>query len=157
MAGKWAHLRGELPDYEDGQSRGELFLERLAALRGRPLDMLTSEYNELAERKATLNAELKEINQDLDVYERTIDDTLETQNLESVVANGYRWTRSPEPYPSVTDKQAVREWALEAMPDALTVQPQTLKAVAKSRLENGEAPPPGVGVWLKNAISRRRA
>lgn len=153
---KWASLRDTFPAYDDSLTRGEQYGQALGRLRGRSADELTAEINTVRARKDAVEAELKGLNLALDAAEQVLDETLDAAGLDFIGANGYRWTRSASPYPQVVDKAALRDWAATTMPDALSLQYQTLKAVTSARLEAGDAPPPGVSVYVKNTIQRRK-
>lgn len=154
---KWAGLRGTYTSLDEDATRGEAFVEARKALEGHTLGHLTETYNTLYEQKQALNAQLSVLNLNLDALERTIDDRLAAAEMESATLHGYHWTRSPAPYPNVEDKHLLRAWCDEHMPDALSLQSGTLKAVVRAKLEAGEALPPGVTVYVKDEISRRKA
>jgi hypothetical protein len=154
---KWDTIRGVLPTLDESAERGEVFGAALESYRGLAIDVITAQINDLREKKDALNAELSEIQLLLDAGERALDEALEASNLPFVGSNGYRWARGVEPYPKVEDKQALRAWAEVEMPDALSLQFNTLKATVKDRLEKGEALPDGVSVWAKNTIRRTKA
>lgn len=154
--GKWTKLAGSLPTLPSEATYSDAVRNQVDALRGQSLSDLTASFNALREEKMRVEAELSEINCRLEAVTRVIDETMDLQDMESVVMHGYRWTRSPEPYAKVADRQATLAWAMQEMPDALSLPYQTLAATTKARLEAGEPPPPGVDVYLRPKISRRK-
>ena len=157
MAGKWAHLRGQFPTLDSVESFDEKRRAIYEGFEGKTVAELITHYNDLRTEKQALDAKLKELNTVLDVIERVVDTKLEDQDLESVTVDGSRWTRSPEPYPNVVDKHALRAWAQEHMPDALNLAHGTLKSVVKDALDKNEPLPPGVSVYVKPGLSMRRS
>lgn len=154
--GKWSKLAGSLPTLPSEATYSDAVRNQVDALRGQSLSDLTASYNALREEKMRVEAELSEINCRLEAVTRVIDETMDLQDMESVVMHGYRWTRSPEPYAKVADRQAALAWAKQEMPDALSIHYQILASTTKARLEAGEPPPPGVDVYLRPKISRRK-
>ena len=154
--GKWSHLVGHMTPLPEDATRSDAFIVKRSVYQGVVLNELTECYNAVANKKAEVNAQLSELNLELDVLESLILQSLEAQNMDSTVMNGYTWTRSPEPYPNISDREAVRRWAEVEAPEMLTVNTNALKALTKARLEDGDVPPPGVTVFLKETISRRR-
>jgi hypothetical protein len=155
--GKWDALRETLPALKEDPTYEEALFAMSDAHRGKGLDALAESYTEVKGRKDTLNVELSAIDLELSALERVILETLDAQGLDSIVTGGYRYTRSPAPYPKIEDRPALLAWVSETMPELLTVNAQTLGAVTKQRLEQGEALPPGVSVYLKETIARRKA
>ena len=155
--GKWDALRDKYPQLPAEASYDDAVYAEMDALQGLSLDALTSGYNDLQAEKDRLNAELSAVNLRLGAHERMIDRGLEGQGMDSAVLNGYRWTRSPAPYPKVTDKAALRTWAELHVPDALALHSGTLKSLVREALETGDTLPDGIDVYYDPAISRKRA
>jgi hypothetical protein len=65
-------------------------------------------------------------------------------------------SRAEEPYPQVVDKAALLAWASEESPEIVGVQWNTLKATVKAALEDAQALPPGVDVFMKSTIRSTR-
>jgi hypothetical protein len=155
--GKWDALRETLPALKEDPTYEEALFAMSDAHRGKNIGALAEGYSDLKERKDTLKVEVAAIDLELAAIERVMLETLEAIDLDSVVTGGYRYTRSPAPYPKIEDRPALLAWVSETMPELLTVNAQTLGAVTKQRLEQGEALPPGVSVYLKETIARRKA
>ncbi len=63
-----------------------------------------------------------------------------------------------EPYAQVTDRDAVREWAITSgLERSLTLPWQTLNSHMKELLVLGEPLPKGVKIWSRTKISFRKA
>lgn len=63
-----------------------------------------------------------------------------------------------EPYTSVEDKPAFMKWLHETeQDDLLSVHYQTMNSMVKERLESGRNVPPGLKVFIKQSITRRKA
>lgn len=155
---KWSHLEGTLPPLpEETGGYHDTIRALCAGYRGTPLATLTERHEAETLALDALKAQQSEISQRLEALTRVIEETMAAQELESVVIDGYRWTRTPEPYPTVKDKAANLAWARIHMPDALALHASTLKAVCKDALTKGDPLPDGVEVFLKPALSRRKS
>jgi hypothetical protein len=156
--GKWSSFKGKLEEPIKGDGK---YIDRINARLGvvatRTLDQLTSDFNETREAKDACAKTLKEHEFELEVLTRAIVKRMEDENTESVTKHGYRWTPSPEPYPQVKDKLALRKWVDEFMPDNLSLPAATLEATVKAKLEVGDELPPGVDVFMKTGLSRTSA
>lgn len=159
---KWSHLEGK---YDEAPKGDDKYNTRLLEATGRiyestkaaNIEHLAEAIALEVERKETLEAKLESTTFDLEVLRRVFIKRMKDAGLTSAVVGGYRYTPSPEPHPNVTDREALREWAREHMPDNMILPPQTLKAQLKERLEAGEALPDGVDVHIQTTLKRSKA
>jgi hypothetical protein len=152
---KWADLKGKLPDAPS--SYGDDMLERQRTLEALPLRELADTY-EAARLAAEAADEAKKLAAfEEEAAERALLNKMEREGLDSIGIKGYNYSPSLEPYPSVKDKAAFMAYALDQMPETLTVPHQSLKARCKSALEGDGEVPPGVELYLKHKFSRTKA
>ena len=157
--GKWSETTKHLQPLPDPDTP---YFQRLAQradeLMGTDLDALAQLYGRADETRQALERQTSDVTLERDAIGRAMLRKMEDANLDSVVTGGYRWTPSPEPYPQVKDRVALREWATQnGMEDALAIPHQTLKATVKAALENHEALPEGIEIFVKTTFSRRKA
>lgn len=70
-----------------------------------------------------------------------------------IAPNGSRIRIDVEPYATVVDKDANRQWAVkEGLERMLALPWQTLNSLVKKRLLNGQGEPPGVKTFKKRTI-----
>ena len=151
--GKWSSLKGQYPELP----WEEKVRAAAAVIADEPVHEIVAMLNIHEQRKAEAERDLAAIKLDVETYERALIAAMERDGLESIKAHGHHWTPSIEPYPQQEDKLALREFFDQHMPEALQIPWQTLKSLTKDALENGKALPPGVKVFLKPSISRRKA
>lgn len=158
--GKWAYLRGQFPLLPADPQYGDVLHAKITARASRTIPELIAEHEQLEARIAEEEGVLQDARATLEAVLRVLTDQMEALGLDSFTANGRIWTPGVEPHPIVKDRDQLRRWAQDVMPDAIP-EPQlpwnTLKAVTKERLEQGETLPPGVDVYLKPKFSRRKA
>jgi hypothetical protein len=157
--GKWTETTKHLQPLPDPDTP---YFQRLARradeLMCVPLDDLARRYGTADGTRKRLEDEVSDATLERDAIGRAMLRKMENAKLDSVVTGGYRWTPSPEPYPQVKDRVALREWAVRnGMEDALAIPHQTLKATVKAALENHEELPEGIDIFAKTTFSRRRA
>lgn len=153
--GKWSYLKDSVAEVPVADYSEQLLadMRELEGLSVADLAALYAERDDLASEAATAQ---KTADRRLDAVRRVLVQRMEQQGLDSVTTGGYRFTPTPEPYPSVTDRAANLAWAKEAMPDALQIQWQTLKSAVKSALETGDVLPAGVTLYLKTTLRRTK-
>ena len=157
MASKWAALVGTIPNIPPDASYDQAMIAKVDALREFSVADLVDLYNKADEVRDERKKALSEAEFDLEALTRALTDKMDTESLESVTAHGYKFTPVPEPHPTVKDKAALRAWAQTHMPDNLALPWQTLKAVTKESLENGDTLPAGIDVFLKRSLRRTKA
>jgi hypothetical protein len=107
MASKYAHLKGQIPIEEVIYSpEVAAFMKEYAELDPTP--------GERAKRYNTLNAEavemagkVKVLNQKLEAAEANMLQSVDSNGIDSIKADGYTWTPTFEPYPSCEDPEAI--------------------------------------------------
>lgn len=112
-----------------------------------------------ADRKA------KDAKRDLGDYERELFDRMVAQgwvpNETSIKFGGVTHAPAETPYGTVQDVADLVPWAQENMPELLEDHPKVragrLNELVRTRLDNGEPMPPGVGYWVKTFISTHGA
>lgn len=156
--GKWTKLAesGTYANQPGDPTRADAVNAELDKLKDKTTAELADLYNAADKRKKDAAAEEKAANFDLEVLTKALDRNLKNTGLDSVVTNGYRYTPTPEPYATVSDKAAFLAWAHEHMRDNLDIAWATLNAVVKSDLESGAELPPGVDVYIKRGIHRTK-
>ena len=111
----------------------------------------------LEEALDVANAEVKRLEDERDAVKQLIMDEFTRLKLSSVrAASGSLFIAEDVPAPVVTDRGKVIDWAKEKMPDILTVNTNTLKAIAKKAVTDGEELPDGVDVYMASTIRRRK-
>jgi hypothetical protein len=154
--GAWSHLVDTVPELPEDPSRQDKFRARLSELASFDVNALTVLLNEQEEEKEILAKQTKAVDFEIETLERALRYRLKEQNLDSVIANGYRWTPSPEPYPSVKDKVPFTNWVIEHMRDNVQLHHGTLKSVVKNALQGEGEMPPGVDIFLKYRFARTK-
>jgi hypothetical protein len=152
--GKWSALAEKFPElpYDEVLQR---HAEGLAA--SATVSDLTELINETRTAKDEIEASLKATTAELEIQSRALLMVMARDHLESVVANGYKWTPKIEPYPQITDRAALRAWVDRMMPEALTLPFQTLTSNVKAALEGSGPMPEGVDVFLKKSFTRTKS
>jgi hypothetical protein len=157
MAGKtkWGHLKGQLPEWESpNKEHNDKVRSAVEALRGTAVSDLTLQINQKEDEKDALEARLKYVKFSIEVAEGALAVAMKLAGFESVVSNGYTWTPTGEPYPSIEDKQAFLAWAHEHAAEALTLHDKKMKSIVKEALDTNEPIPPGIKVFFKSTFSR---
>ncbi len=155
--GKWSYLKKQdrFQPLPPDPKTWEQIREKVDALRGTSIVSLAESINGFEERKAELTAELKEVNKEITAHERALSNKMENDGLESVVAAGYRWTPSPEPFAQIADPAAFMAWVRENMPDSLSLNEKIRQSLVKGAIEKNEPLPPGLDVYMKESFSRK--
>jgi hypothetical protein len=120
---------------------------------------LGKRYTELRDKKDALEAQEKKINLELEAVQQLLIPKMEQNGMDLYrMPSGDSLSIKDEPYCSVADKDAFTSWIKETGQESLlTVHYMTLSAMTKDRLQTGQNPPPGIKVFLKQSITRRRA
>lgn len=110
--------------------------------------------------KEELEGLVKARNLELAAVEQLLIDAYEAEDLSSLkLADGASVSTQVEPYVVVQDKAALRDWLAASghkeLLDTLVPTWQTLNALLKERLAEGEEPPPGTSAFLKHKIVLR--
>lgn len=111
---------------------------------------LVNKYIELRDEKNKIEAMLKDVNVDLDAIEGLVAEHFERNGIEQVRSTDGLVSVYVEPYTSVQDPDALREWCIkEGLARSLTLPWQTVNSLTKQRLEDGLPEPTGVTVFAK--------
>ena len=91
-----------------------------------------------------------------EAVEQQLIDTLLDEDVDSlsITGTGKTISSSPEPYPQVKDREALRRWVDEDTDLRLSMQLpyKTLEGLVKRMLLDGKAVPPGVEVYIRDRI-----
>jgi len=153
---KWSFLKDQFPTLPPDAKYGEALDALVTEARTLPIAELASNYNDLEEELTERKQEVKELEMKIEAATRVMTEQMEAAGLESAVIAGYRWTPTPEPYPTVKDRVAFRGWCDEHMPNNLALPSSTVRSVVKAALEDGNPLPPGIEVFLKGKFSRTK-
>jgi hypothetical protein len=160
--GKYSGLKGSLeappqdPSYQD-----QINVEKTKIQDeiGTGIGALGENYNKHRAEKDRLNDLLGKENLRLEALTQLILKKMEDDGVTMVrLADGSSLSMKDEPYSQVSDRTAFLTWVKEnGLEDLLTVHFQTMNALVKERLLNGEELPVGVKAFLKSSITRRKA
>ncbi len=153
---KWSFLKDQFPTLPPDVKYGEALALQMEAIREFDLAEVAEVYNDLEEELTERKQDVKELEMKIEAATRVMTDYMEAAGLESAVIAGYRWTPTPEPYPTVKDRVAFRGWCDEHMPNNLALPSSTVRSVVKAALEDGNPLPPGIEVFLKGKFSRTK-
>jgi hypothetical protein len=133
-------------------------LDEDEALPGATKEQLSGLYLRLRELRDDLEKRSKHINKTVEAIQRLLVERLESDGASSVrLADGGGVDLDDQPYSSVEDPRKFIAWVkAQGMEDMLTLHWGTMNATVKQRLEAGLEPPPGVKVFLKTSIKRRK-
>lgn len=155
--GKWDSLKTLYPALPTDPTHAEALAVAAETWANKPLAEIAAAYDAAREEKEALDEELSRKNVTLEALKRVLVGALENAQLTQIRTARYSFSTSVEPYPTVKNKPALREWAGENMSDSLAIPWQTLKSVVKNALENGEEVPPGVEIFVATNLTRRKA
>lgn len=150
--GKWSKLKDKLVRFAEEPS----YQSKIDAIKPLfPADRLgrCEELVNLKKAKEIHEEEIKDINLKLASLDQLLVEDLETMG-ETKVANGLgTFSIKDVPYAKVVDQPAFLAWIRqEGLEEILTVNYNTMAAMAKDRLEKNEPLPAGVGVFMKATI-----
>lgn len=150
----------ELPVDADRQTRLDALKEKFK--KDPPVKIakiyteLRNELKRLAEEESTANLALEAITQILCESQMRGEDgwgSYGTTSNTLPLANGDRVRIDVEPYATVADRDAFREWAIkEGFGNMLSLPWSTINSVTKKRLLAGDPEPPGVKTYKKRVI-----
>jgi|SRR5690349_13056798 len=158
---KWESYRGKLPQYIDEkftEDRLEIIFEKREQLVDKTNEELLTMFRDKKYEKDALEEKLKDINLELEVFQMLVP-RFETSSVQSSRLNtGELFYLKDEPHVKVTNKEANNIWAIENGLDELRQIPwQTLNALTKERMENGDSTPAGVEIYLKTQVVMRKS
>jgi hypothetical protein len=158
VMGIWSGLRKTAPAApvdESFQSRVNQEAEELRPLSTTEKARLYCKHRDLKDK---LEEEIKKLNVCIEALSQLMIKELEADGLEQVrLDTGDLITIKDEPYVSVEERPTFIAWIRQTgQEDLLTVHYQTMSSMTKKMLQNGENPPPGLRVFLKQSITRHR-
>lgn len=103
-------------------------------------------YRDIRIMKSAFEDQEKVTNVLLEAYKQLLVDQYEVEGISSLkLDNGSSIRTQPEPHAQVTDKDANRKWAIEnGLENSLSLPWQTVNALTKEALLQGNEPPDGV-------------
>ena len=150
---KWSRFKHKYPNLLYDEAKEQAILEVLPY----PSETLADQINAHEDEIEKLRDQLAELEFQLEIREQALLRQMEKIGTDRLHLSGYSWSDSPEPYPTVVDRAAVRDWAIaRGDEDLLTVHWGTLKALTKEALEQNKKIPSGVEVFIKHKLSRRK-
>jgi len=160
MSGKWSGLRGDLPPAPiDSAWQQEVNIVKTEILQSIPQTSgKAREYCKLRDEKDRLEAEVKKLNTRLEALSQLMIKEMELEGTDLFrLDTGDTLSIKDEPYSSVADRTAFLAWIHQTgQDDLLSVHYQTMNSIVKSRLQEGGEQPPGIKVFLKQSITRRK-
>lgn len=166
MPGKWSGLRGAVEKAPvDLDFQGKVNVSKTALAwdekesRARKTAELARLFCERRDKKDQLEASIKELNVELEALSQMMIAAMEKEGTDMFrLDSGDSLSIKDEPYCSVAEKQTFIAWVKETnQEDLLTVHYQTLSGITKTMLKEGRSAPPGIKVFLKQSITRRRS
>ncbi len=168
--GKWGHLVGKLKklssehDLERQQTMEALksvIIDEHREAHGIPptAGFLVEEYMQLRLVKEQKEAELKDVDLQLDSILQMLEKQYEAEGIQFLkLADGSSLGMHVEPHAVVTDQQALKQWAIRTgIGDLVTLPWPTANSQLKLALEKGQPEPDGVEAYLVTKWSRRGA
>lgn len=111
---------------------------------------LAEMYAELRAHKGELETQMKALNVKIAAVEEALWSAYEDAGVTSVTTARGAVRLQPEPVARVTDRDQLREWAVnQGLERLLTLPWQTVNAQAKERLLSGDAMPAGVEINVR--------
>ena len=151
--GKYRHLRGKLPAFENPPA----WQEKVTKVKGNYLSLDTKDlgqsFADFKSRKRILEDKIKEMNTELEALSQLIVERLETGDLQSIeLANGIKVGIKDEPYASIDDQEKFYDWIKKTKQTGLLkINFQTLNAMTKDMIISGKKNPPGTKVFIKTS------
>lgn len=119
---------------------------------------LVSRYMELRDEKAKAEEVVKDINVDLDAVQELIANQFEAEGVEALRTTEGLLSMYVEPYTSVEDHDALREWCIkQGLERSLQLPWQTVNSLTKQLLEDGKPEPDGVTIFAKTKFRLARS
>jgi hypothetical protein len=158
MPGKWSGLRGTLPPApleNDYQNRVNVRKTELAHLSQTEK---ARQYITCRDNKDRLNEEISRLNLDIEALSQMLIPQMEQDGVDMFrLDSGESLSIKDEPYSSVDNRPMFLTWIRnQNLEDLLTVNYQTMNSMVKERLTKGLQAPPGIKVFLKQSITKRK-
>jgi hypothetical protein len=165
--GKYTHLRHKLPAFEKSDNGMAAWFSKVDKWKRDFLGVesaenanaarLAAEYAQRDAEKKQLEAQIAQLNIELEALSQLGVESLESDGLQKIdlAAGGYV-SISDKPYTSVSDRAKIFAWIKKnKMQDLLTMNYQTLSAINNERLVAGKPLIPGTIVYMKTRLSVR--
>ena len=160
MPGKWSGLKTALPKapIEEGFQSSVNLQKQEYIDKGLTRADQGREFCLLREKKDTHEEEIRKINVKLEALSQLLIPALESDGMDMFrLETGESLSIKDEPYASVENKPMFLNWIKSSgLEDLLTVHYQTMSAMVKERLQKGMQVPPGLKVFIKQSIVRRK-
>ena len=156
MARNWSHLRGKYPQLPLDPKHEDVLAAMRDTLRGKQLHELVALYNDVQAKLDVLDAKMADLDAAKVALAQIMDSEMERTKQQNAVIDGFRWSRKIEPVGRVADKALFLSWAMEHMPDNLSMHYRTLNAEVKRALENNVELPDGVEVNTRQTVTRTK-
>jgi multidrug efflux pump subunit AcrB len=152
----------ELPKYTDSDAS---YVERVRMARDRIVTdsdkmtpaSLARHYRELRDTKDIMTAELSSLEVELEAVAQLMTQHFEEEGLTQVKTDRELISVYAEPYSSVEDPEALRQWCVsEGLERRMTLPWVTVNSITKQRLEDGLPAPDGVRIYAKDRIRMER-
>jgi hypothetical protein len=161
---KWADYRSKLPALEqppDFQARiDEAKLNVIGVTDGSNANgmLIAKKLVEYRRKKNKLEERVKALNPYIVAMEQLLVDYFDENQLENIsTRSSITLSESPEPYCSIEDGAKFSAWikADRSRAYLLSYVWSRVNSVVKEGLTKGEAPPPGIKIYLKRSITVR--
>lgn len=158
MPGKWTFLKGKLEPFKQEPGwQGEIDLAKAKFAAFSKLE-LCQLVDDLGIEKDRLERELRDCNTRAEAVNQLLLDKLETDGDTKIMNAFGTFYIEDSPYCTVEDKHVYLAWIKDNNLEALLNVPwQSTNAQAKAKLEKGEEAPPGLKVFIKSTVRRRRS
>jgi phage host-nuclease inhibitor protein Gam len=164
--GKYDKVNKRLDKYQEPKSQQDrlddekLRLAKEYNLHNPKASDLVALYVNARKNKDALEEELKAVNMEVEALTQMVIAAYEVEGVDSMRMPdlGFSVWQQDEPYVSTTDRDALLDWVkTEGLERSLQLPWQTLNAITKERLLNGEPEPPGTKTWLRQKLVMRKA
>lgn len=168
--GIYTHLRHKLEPYENSPVAAGLaawyakvnewkqeFLDNAENPEDVNSTKIAYEYAKRDQRKKELQAEISQLNIELEALSSLGVDAMETNNMQKIdLSTGGYVNIKDTPYSSVEDRSKIFRWIKKnKMLDLLTMNYQTLSGLNNDRLLAGEKLIPGTKIYMKTKLTVR--
>ena len=156
---QWENFKGKLPEWQgDDVDRIQQIQTIKTKLAEKTNPEIARLMKDLKFQKEELEAELSNIELQYEACQRLLSERLENDGTSSFrLDTGELFYIEDVPYAQIKDKTQSNIWFIEnGMDELRSVNWQTLNAIVKERLKNGDSLPEGVDVYMKTTVKMRR-
>ena len=152
--GKYTSVLRGLPSYKgEDASQAEKIASKRSEIGVLTATQAAAGYRAARDKKDKLSDELDDAQVAVVAYEEVLQETYEAEGVTSLkLADGSTVSTYVEPYSSVKDHEAFREWVMDQddLPNRMSLPWMTMNSIVKEMLLDCEPPPPGVEVFVKH-------